>query len=56
MKKIIPLITCEITFGQYVYELMCGVDVPNLNLTVQVDSVKRTFPTLSNVRYNLLQH
>ena len=31
MKKIVPFVTCEITFGQYVCELMCGVDVPNLN-------------------------
>ena len=32
MKKIVPLVTCEITFGQYVCELMFGADVPNLNL------------------------
>ena len=31
MEKIVPLITCEITFGQHVCELMFGVDVPNLN-------------------------
>ena len=28
MKKIVSLVTCEITFGQYVCELMFGVDVP----------------------------
>ena len=32
MKKIVPFITCEITFGQYVCELMFGVDIPYLNL------------------------
>ena len=32
MKKIIPFVTCEITFGQNVSELMSGVNVPNLNL------------------------
>ena len=28
MKKIVLLISCEITFGQHVCELMFGVDVP----------------------------
>ena len=32
VKKIVSLVTCEITFGQYVCELMFGVDAPNLNL------------------------
>ena len=27
MKKIVPFVTCEITCGQYVCELMFGVDV-----------------------------
>ena len=40
MKKIVPFISCEITFGQNVCELMFGVNVPNLNLGVQIDSVK----------------
>ena len=34
MKKIVPFATCEITFGQYVCELMFGVNVANLNLGV----------------------
>ena len=34
MKKIVPLITCEITFGQFVCEMMFGVDVPILNLGI----------------------
>ena len=32
MKKIIPFVTCEITFGQNVCELMFGINVSNLNL------------------------
>ena len=39
-KKIIPFVTCEIAFGQNVCGLMFGVDVPDLNLGVQVYSVK----------------
>ena len=31
MKKIVPLITCEIPFGQHVCELMFGVNVTDLN-------------------------
>ena len=32
MKKIVPFVTCEITFGQNVCELMFVVNVPDLNL------------------------
>ena len=32
MKKIAPLITCEISFGQYVCELIFGVNVTDLDL------------------------
>ena len=39
MKKIIPLITREISFGQHVCELMFGVNVHNLG--VQINSVKQ---------------
>ena len=46
MKKIVPLITCEITLGQYVCELMFGVDVPDLNLGIQINHVKE--PIQSN--------
>ena len=38
-KKIVPLITCEITVCQYVCELMFGIDVPKLNLGIHIDSV-----------------
>ena len=41
MKKIVPLITREITFGQSVCELVFGVNVPNLNSGFQIDSVKQ---------------
>ena len=32
MKKIVPLITCEISFGQNVCKLMFGVNVTDLDL------------------------
>ena len=41
MKKIVPLITCEITFGQNVCELMLGVNLTDLNLGVQINPVKQ---------------
>ena len=40
-KKIIPLITREISFGQDVCELEFGVNVPYLNLGVQIYLVKQ---------------
>ena len=46
MKKIVPLITCEISFGQYVCELVCGVNETDLDLGVQIDLVKQ--PIKSN--------
>ena len=36
IKKIVPFVTCEITFGQYVCELMFGVAVPDLNFRIKV--------------------
>ena len=41
MKKIVPLITCEITFGPYACELMFGVDEPDLNLGIQISPLKQ---------------
>ena len=38
-KKIIPLITCEVSFGQYVCDLVFGIDVLDLNLRIQMNSV-----------------
>ena len=46
MKKIVPLITCEIPFCQHVSKLMFGVDTPDLNLGVWINSVKQ--PIKSN--------
>ena len=34
-------VTCEITFGQNVCELMFRVNVPNLNLGVQINPIKQ---------------
>ena len=39
MKEIVPLITCEIVFRQFVCELVFGVNVFDLDLRVQVDSI-----------------
>ena len=41
MKKIVPLITCEITFGQGVCQLMFGVGVSNLNFRIKIHFVKQ---------------
>ena len=46
MKKIVPLITCEMSFGQNVCELMFGVIVTELDLGVQINPVKQ--PIQSN--------
>ena len=46
MKKIVPFVTCEIPFCQHVCKLMFGVNVPDLNLVVQINSVKQ--PIKSN--------
>ena len=40
-KKIIPFVTCDVTFCQYVCHLVFGVNVPDLNLRIQFDSVKQ---------------
>ena len=40
-KKVIPFVTCEVSFGQSVCDLVFGVTSPNLNLGVQIDSVKQ---------------
>ena len=46
MKKIVPLITCEVPFCQYVCELVFGVDMLDLDFGIQIDSVKQ--PIKSN--------
>ena len=40
MEKIVPLITCESALSQYVCELVFGVTIFDLNLRIQIDSVK----------------
>ena len=40
MKKMVPLITCEASFGQHFCELAFGVNIFDLNLGVQIDSVE----------------
>ena len=40
MEKIVPLITCQIALCQFVCELVFGVDIFDLDLWVQTDSVK----------------
>ena len=39
-QQMIPLITCEISFGQDVCELVFGVDVLDLDFGVQIDSIE----------------
>ena len=46
MKKIVPFVTCEITFGQYVCKLVFCVNVPNLNFWILINSVKQSRATL----------
>ena len=41
MEKIAPLITCEIALCPYVCEFVFGVDIFDLNLWIQIDSVKQ---------------
>ena len=41
MKKIVLFVTCEITFSQYVCELVFGVDVSNLNVGIKINFVKQ---------------
>ena len=50
MKKIVPFITCDITFGQNVCELMFGIDVTNLNLGIQINPVKQPIQSNTVVR------
>ena len=45
-QQMIPLITCEISFGQDVSELFFGVDVFNLDLGIHINSIKQ--PIKSN--------
>ena len=42
MKKMIPFITREITFGQQVSDLVVGVNIFDLDFGFQINSVKQT--------------
>ena len=46
-QKMIPFITCEISLCQYVCELVVGVNVFDLDLGVQIDSIKQPIKTNS---------
>ena len=37
MKKIVPIITCEISFGQNVCEFMSGINVSNQNFGIKIN-------------------
>ena len=39
-QQMIPLVTCEISFGQYVCESVFGVNVLDLVFGVQADSIE----------------
>ena len=45
-QQMIPLITCEISFGQNVSKLVFGVDVLDLDLGIQINSIEQ--PIKSN--------
>ena len=45
-QKMIPFITCEISFSQYVCELVLGVNVFDLDLGVLIDSNNQSRATL----------
>ena len=47
LRKIVPLITCEIPFSQHVCELVFGVNVPDLNFWVQIHSIKQAIKSNS---------
>ena len=39
-QKMIPLVTCEVSIGQHLCELVFGVNVFVLDFGVQIDSIK----------------
>ena len=51
--KMIPSITCEISLCQYVIELVFGVNVFDLDLGVQIDSIKQPIKSNSVVSENM---
>ena len=53
MKKIVPLITCEIPFSQYVCECVFGVNVTDMNFGVQINPVKQPIQSNSVGPWNM---
>ena len=53
MKKIVPLITREITFGWNVCDLVFGVNVMDLDCWVQIDPVKQPIQSNSVGPWNM---
>ena len=47
LKKIVPFVTYEITFGQNVYLLMFGITVSNLNFRIKINPVKQSIQSKS---------
>ena len=47
MKKIVPFVTCEVSICQFVCELISGINILDLDLCVQVDSVKQPMKSSS---------
>ena len=45
-QQMIPFITCETAFGQYVSELVPGFNIFDLNLGIKINSIKQ--PVKSN--------
>ena len=52
-QQMIPFITCEISFGQNVSKLVLGVNVFDLDLGVQIDSIKQPIKSNSVVSGNM---
>ena len=46
-QKMIPFITCEISLCQYACELVLGVNVFDLDLGIQIDSIKQPIQSSS---------
>ena len=53
MEKIVPLVTCEVPFGQDVCDLLFGVNVTDLNFRIQIDPVKQTIQSNSVGSWNM---
>ena len=55
MKKIVPFVTCEITFGQNVCESVFGINVSNLNFRIKIHPVKQPVQSNSVVLWHMPQ-